>query len=141
VALFQPARRDNSSGTDTAGIPQAHVPQAQFPQSQPARHGATGYEAIYASRDFWTIRRRSTSFIVPACVTFLAWYFLFVIVAVFAPGFMRIRMFGEVNVGLCFGVLQFTSTFTIAVWYRYWAQHRLDPPSERLRRRLEGGRY
>ena len=41
--------------------------------------------------------------------------------AVFAPGFMRIRVFGDVNVGLCFGVLEFASTFAIAVGYHRWA--------------------
>jgi uncharacterized membrane protein (DUF485 family) len=72
---------------------------------------------------------------------FLSWYFLFVIVAVFAPGFMRISVFGTINVGLCFGALQFASTFMIAVWYRRWAHRRLDPLSDKLRRRLEGGQF
>jgi uncharacterized membrane protein (DUF485 family) len=71
---------------------------------------------------------------------FIVWYFLFVILAVFAPGFMRISVFGYVNVGLCFGVLQFASTFLIALSYRRWARRRLDPLSDRLRRRLEGVR-
>jgi uncharacterized membrane protein (DUF485 family) len=128
MALFQPAR-GNSTGTQAT--------QA----TRSARGGASGYEAVRASRDFWTIRRRFESFIVPACVAFLVWYFLFVIVAVFAPGFMRVSVFGSINVGLCFGVLQFVSTFAIALSYRRWAQRRLDPLSDRLRQRLEGGRY
>jgi uncharacterized membrane protein (DUF485 family) len=77
----------------------------------------------------------------PACVLFLSWYFLFVIVAVFAPEFMRISVFGTINVGLCFGALQFASTFAIAAGYRHWAQRRLDPLADRLRKRLEGGQY
>jgi uncharacterized membrane protein (DUF485 family) len=107
----------------------------------PARGRASGYEAVRASRDFWTIRRRLGSFIVPACAFLLGWYFLFVITAVFAPGFMRASVFGDVNVGLCFGVLQFASTFAIAFGYRRWAQRRLDPLTDRLRSRLESGRY
>jgi uncharacterized membrane protein (DUF485 family) len=125
MALFQPASRD---ATVTPAAP-------------PARSGASGYETVRASRDFWTIRRRFESFIVPVCAAFLVWYFLFVIIAVFAPGFMRVDVFEDVNVGLCFGVLQFVSTFAIALAYRRWAQHRLDPLSERLRQRLEAGRY
>lgn len=125
MALFQPSR-GNASGTET---------------TQPARGRASGYEAVRASRDFWTIQRRFGSFVVPACALLLAWYFLFVIVAVFAPGFMRASVFGAVNVGLCFGVLQFVSTFAIAMGYRRWAQHRLDPLTDRLRDRLERGRY
>ena len=86
------------------------------------------------------MRRRFGSFVVPACVLFITWYFLFVVIAVFAPGFMRISVFGDVNVGLCFGVAQFASTFAIALSYRRWAQRRLDPLSDRMRHRLEGGR-
>jgi uncharacterized membrane protein (DUF485 family) len=106
---------------------------------QSVRRGTRGYAAVHASRDFWTIRRRAHSFIVPACVLFLAWYFLFVILAVFAPGFMRVSVFGDVNMGLCLGGAQFASTFAIAVAYRRWARRRLDPLSDRLRRRLEDG--
>ena len=127
MALFQPAPRGSNDGR-TSGTAQA----------PPVREGASGYEAVHASRDFWTIRRRADSFIVPACALFLAWYFLFVIIAVFAPGFLRISVFGDINVGLCFGMLQFVSTFTIAVGYRRWARRRLDPLADRLRRRLDG---
>jgi uncharacterized membrane protein (DUF485 family) len=126
MALFQPSR-------GSAGGTQATTP--------PVRNRPSGYEAVRASRDFWTIRRRFGSFVVPACVLMLVWYFLFVIVAVFAPGFMRVSVFGDVNIGLCFGVLQFVSTFALAVGYRRWAQRRLDPLTDKLRNRLEGGRY
>jgi uncharacterized membrane protein (DUF485 family) len=124
MTLFQPLR---GSASSTAP-----------PQAGPGN--ASGYEAVRASRDFWTIRRRFGSFVGPACMLFIVWYFLFVILAVFAPGFMRISVFGDVNVGLCFGVLQFASTFAIAASYRRWARHRLDPMADRLRHRLEGGR-
>ena len=125
MALFQPSR-GSASGT---------------PATPPAPRRPSGYEAVRASRDFWTIRRRFGSFVVPACALLLLWYFLFVVVAVFAPGFMRISVFGAVNVGICFGVLQFVSTFALAVGYRRWAQRRLDPLTDKLRNRLEGGRY
>ena len=124
MTIFQPLR---GSASSTA------APQA-------GRGNASGYEAVRASRDFWTIRRRFGSFVGPACTLFIVWYFLFVIIAVFAPGFMRVSVFGDVNVGLCFGVLQFASTFAIAASYRRWARHRLDPLADRLRHRLEGGR-
>ena len=123
MTLFQPRQRSVSS---TA------APQA-------GRGNASGYEAVRASRDFWTIRRRFGSFVGPACVFFIVWYFLFVIIAVFAPDFMRASVFGDVNVALCLGVLQFASTFVIAVSYRRWARRRLDPLADRLRHRLEGG--
>jgi uncharacterized membrane protein (DUF485 family) len=149
MALFQPSRGDASRtaepfppGRGTTGN-MAFQPRVGNASSavapQPGRASAVGYEAVRASRDFWTIQRRFGSFVRPACTLFIVWYFLFVIVAVFAPGFMRISVSGDVNVGLCFGVLQFVSTFAIAVGYRYWARRRLDPLSDRLRHRLDGG--
>jgi uncharacterized membrane protein (DUF485 family) len=152
MALFQPSR-GNASRTAESFQPGhgntgstgslAFQPRAGNASSaagtQPGRASAVGYEAVRASRDFWTIQRRFGSFVRPACTLFIVWYFLFVIVAVFAPGFMRINVFGDVNVGLCFGVLQFVSTFAIALGYRHWARRRLDPLSDRLRHRLEGG--
>ncbi len=123
MTIFQPLR----GGASSTAAPQA------------GRGNASGYEAVRASRDFWTIRRRFGSFVGPACTLFIVWYFLFVIVAVFAPGFMRISVLGDVNVAMCFGLLQFASTFAIAVGYRLWARRRLDPLADRLRQRLEGG--
>ena len=137
MALFQPSRESASSGM--ASQP-ARGSASSTAAPQAGRGNASGYEAVRASRDFWTIRRRFGSFVGPACTLFIVWYFLFVIIAVFAPGFMRISVFGDVNVGLCFGLLQFASTFAIAVGYRRWARRRLDPLADRLRHRLEGGR-
>lgn len=104
------------------------------------RGKASGYQAVHISRDFMTLRRHFGRFVVPGTVFFLVWYFLYVIVAAFAPSFMRARVVGNVNVGLCFGVLQFVSAFCITITYRRWARRRLDPLSDRLRRRLEAGR-
>jgi uncharacterized membrane protein (DUF485 family) len=104
-------------------------------------HGSlSGYEAVHVSREFRTLRRHFGSFAVPAIVLFLGWYFLYVILAAFAPGFMRLSVAGAVNVGLCFGALQFAAVFTITIAYRRWARRNLDPLSDRLRQRLETGR-
>ncbi|MBV9383515.1 MAG: DUF485 domain-containing protein [Streptosporangiaceae bacterium] len=111
-----------------------------MPVTQSGRGSASGYEVVQASREFQTLRRRLGSFVVPAGMLFLGWYFLYVIVAAFAPGFMRTRVLGEVNVGLCFGGAQFVSTFTITIIYSRWAQRHFDPLSARIRQRLETGR-
>lgn len=108
--------------------------------SQSDRERGTGYEIVQASREFHTLRRRFRRFAMPAVVLFLSWYFLFVIVAAFAPGFMRIKVAGEINIGLCFGALQFVSTFVITALYARWARRNIDPMSERLRNRVERDR-
>ena len=130
MTWFQP-NRGSGDTTNTTNTPAAAPPRRGY---------ASGYEAVWASRDFWTIKRRFGSFVGPVCALFIVWYFLFVIIAVFAPGFMRLSVIGDLNVGLCFAILQFVSTFAIAASYRLWARRRLDPLSDRLRHRLEGGR-
>jgi uncharacterized membrane protein (DUF485 family) len=137
MTLFQP-HRGTVASTPAPQVGRESV--ASTPAPQVGRGSASGYEAVRASRDFWTIRRRFGSFVGPACTLFILWYFLFVIVALFAPGFMRISVFGDLKVGLCFGLLQFASTFAIAAAYCRWARRRLDPLADRLRHRLEGGR-
>jgi len=116
------------------------VTQADQGDASGNRGSVSGYEAVHFTREFRTLRRHFGSFAVPVTVAFLIWYFLYVITAAFAPGFMRTRLIGEVNVGLCFGALQFVSSFVITIAYRRWARHNLDPLSEKLRRRLEAGR-
>ena len=54
----------------------------------------SGYELVQGSREFLTLRRRLGYFVVPVTVMFLGWYFLYVILAAFAPGFMRVSVFG-----------------------------------------------
>jgi uncharacterized membrane protein (DUF485 family) len=149
MALFQPragAGRSTAAAragrADAGGAPRADHGAAQGDRGAApgGRGNASGYEAVRASRDFWTIRRRFGSFVGPACALFIGWYFLFVLLSVFAPGFMGISVLGNLKVGLCIGLLQFVSTFAIAAAYRRWARHRLDPLADRLRHRLEGGR-
>jgi uncharacterized membrane protein (DUF485 family) len=100
----------------------------------------SGYELVQGSREFKTLRRRLGYFVVPVTAMFLGWYFLYVILAAFAPGLMRIRVFGLVNVGLCLGLLQFVSTFVIAIGFGRWAPRNFDPLAARMRQRLERGR-
>lgn len=108
--------------------------------TQSADRRVSAYEVVHASREFRSLRRHFGSFVVPAIVAFLGWYFLYVICAAFAPGFMTARLVGNVNVGLVFGVLQFVLTFVVTISYLRWGRRRFDSQSARLRVRLEQGR-
>lgn len=98
------------------------------------------YLAVQQSAEFRDLRSRFRKFVFPLTGLFLAWYFLYVILAAFAPGFMSVRVWGNINIGLVFGLLQFASTFAITVAYVRWADRNFDPAAERLRDHLEGGR-
>jgi uncharacterized membrane protein (DUF485 family) len=90
------------------------------------------YAEIARSDDFAELRRRYRGFAFPWTVAFLAWYLLYVICASWATGFMNTKLFGNINVALVFGLLQFLSTFVIAYLYSRHARRRLDPTADEL---------
>jgi uncharacterized membrane protein (DUF485 family) len=56
-----------------------------------------------------------------------------VLCSAYARDFMAKKVVGNVNVALVFGLLQFVSTFGIALAYGRYANRRLDPLAEGLR--------
>lgn len=107
------------------------------PGSQPA---ATADPWVTAQRspEFVQMRRRLRGFIFPMTAFFLTWYFLYVVLAAFAPEFMATRVAGNINIGLIIGLLQFVTTFAITTIYVVYANRNLDPAGARIRERLEG---
>lgn len=99
----------------------------------PTTRNATVYTEIQASPEFQDLRRRFRAFVLPATAFFLAWYFLYVILSTYATGFMSIRVVGNINVGLIFGLLQFVTTFAITIAYVRWANKDFDPRAEAIR--------
>jgi uncharacterized membrane protein (DUF485 family) len=93
---------------------------------------------IASSPEFQVLRHRLRSFVFPMTALFLAWYLLYVLLASYAPAFMAIKLVGNVNVGLVFGLLQFVSTFLITFLYVRFADRKLDPLAGQLRSDIEG---
>ncbi|MDQ4093633.1 MAG: DUF485 domain-containing protein [Actinomycetota bacterium] len=90
------------------------------------------------SAEFATLRRKLRGFIFPMTAFFLTWYFLYVLLAAFAPQFMAIKVLGNINVGLLIGLLQFVTTFVITTAYVRFATKNLDPIGVRIREQIEG---
>lgn len=90
------------------------------------------YDRLAAEPDFTELRRRYRSFVFPATVAFLAWYLLFVIMSIWAGGFMSTKVVGNINIALVFGLLQFVTTFVLAWLYSRYSTARLDPLARRL---------
>ena len=97
------------------------------------------WTAAHTSVEFATLRTRLRGFVFPMTAVFLAWYFLYVVLAAFAPHFMAIKVAGNITIGLIFGLLQFVSTFAITMIYVRFANRYLDPVSSRIREQVEGG--
>jgi uncharacterized membrane protein (DUF485 family) len=94
--------------------------------------------AMHDDPRFRELRSRLLRFVVPLTVSFLGWYLLYVVMSVYARGFMDNKIVGNINVALTFGLLQFATTFGIAIWYSRYADRRLDPLADQLRNELEG---
>ncbi|MEU1731964.1 DUF485 domain-containing protein [Streptosporangium sp. NPDC000239] len=95
------------------------------------------YERIEGEEGFQELRRRFRSWAFPMTAAFFAWYLLYVVLSGWARDFMGVKLFGNVNVALILGLLQFVSTFWIAWAYSRYAERRLDPLAEELRREAE----
>jgi uncharacterized membrane protein (DUF485 family) len=95
------------------------------------------YQRIHASSDFAELKRSYFGFVVPLTIAFMAWYLLYVLLSNYASDFMGHVLFGNINVALVFGLLQFVTTFGIAIWYALFAARRMDPIADRLREEYE----
>ena len=98
---------------------------------QAARHDPV-YDHLAAQPEFERLRHKYRSFVIPMTVVFLAWYALYVLMSMFAPGFMNTQLIGNINVALVFGLLQFLTTFGIAYLYSQYSNKHLDPLARQL---------
>ena len=97
----------------------------------------TDYQRVQRSPEFQDLRRRFRNFVFPMTALFLVWYFVYVLLANYAHDFMSTRVWGNITVGLLFGLGQFVSTFAITMIYARWANRRFDAAADELRREIE----
>ena len=98
---------------------------------------ARDFEAVEHSQKFQELKKRHRGFVFPVAVGFLIWYFAYVLLAAYAADFMATPVFGNVNVGLLFGLGQFVTTFGVTTWYVWYAGRKLDPIADEIRGELE----
>ncbi|WP_411700967.1 DUF485 domain-containing protein [Conyzicola sp.] len=96
----------------------------------------TDFEQAEASEPFRRLKRTHRSFVFPLGVAFLVWYFAYVLLADYAHDFMATPVIGNINVGLLLGLGQFVTTFAITTWYVAFANRKLDPLADEIRKDL-----
>ena len=64
---------------------------------------ASAYTEVQQSERFQELKRRHRSIVFPLTAIFLAWYFLYVLLADYAHDFMSHKLWGNINVGLVIG--------------------------------------
>lgn len=111
-------------------------------QQGPPKVGGTpdpeAYVKAQQSPQFIELRRRYRGFAFPMTAAFLVWYFAFVFASVFASSWMATPVWGYINIGIIFGLLQFVSTGLITWAYVRHANRKLDPLAAEIRDELEG---
>ena len=107
----------------------------QVPAPTPGNRAPSGaeYLAVQASPEFQALRSTLRRFVFPTTILFLVWYASYVLLGVFAHGFMATKVWGNVNVGLLLGLGQFITTFVITGLYVRFADRKLDPKAGAIR--------
>ncbi len=101
---------------------------------------AARYIEVQSSQEFSDLRRRFRRFVFPMTGLFLAWYFLYVLLASYATDLMNYRIGGSnITMGLVLGLLQFATTFAITMIYARWADKHFDPAAARVAEHMERG--
>ena len=99
---------------------------------------AAEFAAMQASPEFQELRSRFRAFVFPMTIAFLVWYFLYVLLSIYATGFMGTKVLGNITWGLIIGLGQFVTTFLITFLYIRFANRQIDPRAEAIRLELEG---
>ncbi|MEU9045971.1 MULTISPECIES: DUF485 domain-containing protein [unclassified Kitasatospora] len=96
---------------------------------------SSGRDAPWIGDDprFTELRAAYRTFVFPVTAAFLLWFLAYVLCSAYARDLMATKVVGNVNVALVFGLLQFVSTFGIALAYGRFAARRLDPLAAALR--------
>jgi uncharacterized membrane protein (DUF485 family) len=98
------------------------------------RRAETDWRAIEESPEFRELTRQKRSFVVPATIFFMVWYFGFIALCGYASDFMgREFLTDGLTVGYVLALTQFVMSWALAAMYVRRANRVFDPLAERAR--------
>jgi len=86
-------------------------------RSQEAGRSQSAWDEIAESREFNDLMATKKTFIVPAFVFFVVYYFALPVLVGYAPQFMATKVIGRVNLAYLFALSQFFVAWIIAALY------------------------
>lgn len=101
------------------------------------------WKAIDSRPEFQALHRKKVRFLTSLMVISLVFYFLLPIGAAYFQDLYKIKVWGPVNVGLVFALLQFVVAWGIAWYYARRANNEFDPMAAAIVKdaeKLLGGR-
>lgn len=99
---------------------------------------AAEFRAMQNSAQFQDLRKTFRSFTFPMSAAFFIWFVGYVLVATYNPNLMGKVVFGNVNLGIILGFLQFVTTFLITWIYIKFANKEIEPRATAIRQEMEG---
>ena len=99
----------------------------------------TDWEGIERSEEFRELVKRRRSFVVPATIFFLAFYMGFILLAGYAPDFMKRSVYEGLTVGYCLALTQFVMVFVLGLMYLRRSERTYDPLAGHVVRRALTG--
>ena len=122
----------------------AQAPPADAGADQPSagdHHPEIDWIAAEDSPEFKELIAKRRAFVLPATIFFFVWYFGFILLAGYAPGFMGTSLIGGFTLGYALALTQFLMTFVLGAMYLKRADRDFDPLSRRAAETaLEAGR-
>jgi uncharacterized membrane protein (DUF485 family) len=127
------------------GGPARRRATSREPGTSPERLGdASRWEGLEETREFRELIASRRRFVVPATIFFIAYYFALPILNGVAPGLMRTRVIGSVNIAYLFALSEFFMAWILAWLYIRRANTVFDRLADAVRRRAgsepRGGR-
>lgn len=97
------------------------------------------WEAAERSPEFKELIAKRRSFVLPATIFFLAWYFGFILLAGYAPDFMGSSVYEGLTVGYCLALTQFVMVAVLGLMYLRRSEKVYDPLAEKAAARALSG--
>jgi uncharacterized membrane protein (DUF485 family) len=110
-------------------------PASREPGASPERLGASRWEGLEETREFRQLIASRRRFVVPATIFFIAYYFALPILNGVAPGLMRTRVIGSINIAYLFALSEFFMAWVLAWLYIRRANTVFDRLADAVRRR------
>jgi uncharacterized membrane protein (DUF485 family) len=104
----------------------------------PTHHEDIDWGRAAHSPEFEELEHQKRSFVIPATVFFLCWYFGFIILAGYASDFMGESIYEGFTVGYLIALSQFVMVWVLAGLYLRRANRVFDPLAKRVAEKTPG---